>query len=108
MKSFLFASAIALAASTIFVAPIASAQDAYDVDTDAPPPEVIATVSPVYFGGHASYWWNGGWHFRDAHGGWNHYRGEPTYLHTWRGSHPVAARHYYTTGRPSPVVIRRR
>ncbi len=104
MKSFLFASAIALAATTMFVAPIASAQDdAYDVDVDAPPPDVIATITPVYWGGHAAYWWNGGWHFRDAHGAWNHYRGEPSYLHTWRGAHPVVWRVTTTQPtRPSP------
>lgn len=91
----------------MLLAPIASAQDA---DDDAPPPEVIATIAPVYFEGHAAYWWHDRWHYRDPHGAWLRYHSEPGYLHTWRGSHPVVERHYYTTGHAAvrPVVIRRR
>jgi hypothetical protein len=38
----------------------------------APPPEVIATLVPVYHEGHAVYWWAGHWHYRGPNG-WAYY-----------------------------------
>ena len=61
----------------------------------APPPvEVIATLTPVYHEGHATYWYNGYWHYRDAHGAWAYYHEEPAFLRDWRGHHPVVWHHY--------------
>jgi hypothetical protein len=66
---------------------------AQDDDDDAPPAEVIATLTPVYFEGHAAYWYHNRWHYRDG-ARWARYNAEPGYLHDWRGGHPVD-RHYY-------------
>ncbi|HEY1957455.1 MAG TPA: hypothetical protein VGH28_17675 [Polyangiaceae bacterium] len=74
------------------LAPLAAAQD-----NDYPPPEVIVTMSPVYYEGHAAYWWHNHWHYRDAHGHWGHYNAEPKFLHDHRYGHP-ADRHYYAGG----------
>jgi hypothetical protein len=45
-----------------------------------PPPEYIATTEPVYFEGHASYWYGNHWVWRDEHGAWAHYDHEPPFL----------------------------
>jgi hypothetical protein len=44
-----------------------------------PPPSFIATAQPVYYDGHASYWYDNHWVYRDG-GGWSTYRSEPPYL----------------------------
>jgi hypothetical protein len=47
----------------------------------APPPaEYVATAEPVYYEGHAAYWYGGHWFWRDEHGGWGHYDREPPFL----------------------------
>jgi hypothetical protein len=83
--------AIALSAGAVAViclvgSPV-KAQDA------PPPPEVIATLTPVYHEGHAAYWYNGYWHYRD-HGNWAYYHTEPAFFHDWRGHHPNEWHHY--------------
>ncbi len=61
----------------------------------APPPaEVIATLTPVYHEGHATYWHNGYWHYRDAHGAWAYYHEEPAFLRDYRTHHPAEYHHY--------------
>ena len=45
-----------------------------------PPPEFIATTEPVYYEGHAAYWYGNHWYWRDEHGGWGHYDAEPAFL----------------------------
>jgi hypothetical protein len=61
----------------------------------APPPaEVVATLTPVYHEGHATYWYNGFWHYRDTHGAWAYYHEEPAFLHDYRGHHPVEVHHF--------------
>jgi hypothetical protein len=59
-----------------------------------PPAEVVATLTPIYHEGHATYWYNGYWHYRDGHGAWAHYNEEPHFLHDWRDHHPNEWRHY--------------
>jgi hypothetical protein len=59
-----------------------------------PPPEVIATLVPVYHEGHAAYWYNGYWHYRDGHGAWAYYHEEPAFLRDWRGHHANEWHHY--------------
>jgi hypothetical protein len=59
-----------------------------------PPVEVIATLVPVYHEGHATYWYNGYWHYRDTHGAWAYYHEEPVFLRDWRGHHPAEWHHY--------------
>lgn len=59
-----------------------------------PPVEVIATLTPVYHEGHATYWYNGYWHYRDTHGAWAYYHEEPAFLREHRMAHPVVYHHY--------------
>jgi hypothetical protein len=58
-----------------------------------PPPEVIATVQPVYYEGHPAYWYGGHWYWRDPHG-WHSYANEPAYLRDHRMHGPPARYHY--------------
>src|SRR5271156_2596221 len=95
MKSaslFKLVGSVAVVAALSTFAPVIAAQD-----DDAPPVEVIATLSPVYFEGHAAYWWHNRWHYRDPHGTWGYYRSEPNFLRDHRVAHP-AERHYYAGG----------
>ena len=64
----------------------------------APPPaEYIATTEPVYYEGHASYWYGNHWSYRDEHGAWAHYDHEPTFLAD-RRAHAAPARRSYEHG----------
>jgi hypothetical protein len=85
-----------VATALAVLAPAASAQD-----DDFPPPEVIATLTPTYFEGHAAYWYHDHWHYRDARGAWGFYHDEPAFLRDRRVARPVD-RHYYTTGHSVP------
>src|ERR1700677_3221502 len=58
-----------------------------------PPPEFVATATPVFFEGHAAYWYGGRWYYRDR-GAWGYYHDEPGYLHDWRG-HREPERRFY-------------
>jgi hypothetical protein len=58
-----------------------------------PPAEYVATAEPVYYEGHAAYWYGDRWYYRDAHG-WQYYHGEPGYLRDWRARGPVYRRYY--------------
>jgi hypothetical protein len=48
-----------------------------------PPPEYVATVQPVYYGGRANYYYNNAWRYREG-GRWGAYRGEPEGLRGYR------------------------
>ncbi len=63
---------------------------AYD---NYPPDAFIATAEPIYFDGHASYWYGNRWYYRDG-GGWNHYDHEPAGLYQRRAAAPVMRRNY--------------
>ncbi len=56
---------------------------------DYPPNAYFATAEPVYFEGHASYWYGGRWYYRDG-ARWRHYDREPAglYEHRARGGPP--------------------
>jgi hypothetical protein len=58
-----------------------------------PPAWYIATARPVYYEGHAAYWYGDRWHYRDGRE-WRSYREEPRYLREYR-SHREPERHYY-------------
>ncbi len=60
---------------------------------DYPPDEFIATTEPVYFDGHASYWYGDRWYYRDG-GRWNHYDHEPPALYSRRNAAPIVRRTY--------------
>ena len=84
-----------------------SAQPAYPTagyysTSDYPPDEYIATTEPVYFEGHASYWYGGQWYYRDGGGRWGHYDREPGYLYQRRMAAPPARRGYETHSRGAP------
>jgi hypothetical protein len=55
---------------------------------DGPSPEFIASTEPVYYEGHAAYWYNNHWYWRDEHGRWNHYDQEPPFLADHRAHFP--------------------
>jgi hypothetical protein len=58
-----------------------------------PPSAFIATTSPVYYEGHASYWYGNRWWYRDGRS-WRGYEREPAYLHDYRGTRGVDRHHY--------------
>jgi hypothetical protein len=58
-----------------------------------PPAAYIATAAPVYFEGHAAYWWGNRWYYREGPS-WRYYHAEPPFLRDWRGHHEVARRYY--------------
>ncbi len=62
-----------------------------------PPAAFIATSAPVYFEGHATYWWGNQWYYRDGRN-WRAYREEPAYLHEYRGHHVATRQHYESHG----------
>ncbi len=90
LKSALFAAAMSL---TLLATP-ARAQ----VVIVTPPDECIATFSPVYYNGYASYWCGNSWYYR-GRGGWGVYANEPGFLFSYRGNHGWGGR-YYGRGRP--------
>jgi hypothetical protein len=49
----------------------------------APPAVFIATTSPVYYEGHATYWYGDHWVWRDGRA-WHPYEHEPEFLHERR------------------------
>ena len=61
-----------------------------------PPSWFIATTWPVYFEGHASYWYGDRWYYRDG-GAWRYYHDEPTYLRDHRGGHERGRQFYGRT-----------
>lgn len=60
---------------------------------DYPPDAYVGTTEPVYFEGHAAYWYGGHWYYRDA-GAWHHYDREPPELHERRVQSPPQRRTY--------------
>jgi hypothetical protein len=62
-----------------------------------PPAEYIATAEPVYYEGHAAYWYGNRWYYRNG-GGWGHYEGEPAFLRGVRGRPGWGARYHYGSG----------
>ena len=49
-----------------------------------PPDAYIATTTPYYYEGHATYWYGNRWYYRDG-GRWSHYEREPSGLRDHRG-----------------------
>jgi hypothetical protein len=74
LKGFVSVPAAGWLAAALLVGAPAAAQ------WDPPPSEFIATTEPAYYEGHAAYWYNGHWFWRDEHGAWSHYEQEPRYL----------------------------
>lgn len=58
-----------------------------------PAPEFIATTQPIFFEGHAAYWFGGRWYYREGNA-WRYYRDEPAFLRD-RRMHREPERHFY-------------
>jgi hypothetical protein len=58
-----------------------------------PPAPFIATATPVYYEGHAAYWYRDSWHYRDGRN-WRIYREEPRFLREYR-TRREPERHFY-------------
>lgn len=85
-KGFVFVPAAGILAAAVLVGAPAAAQ------WEPPPPEYIASTEPVYYEGHAAYWYNNHWYWRDDHGGWQHYDHEPPFLADRRAHFPPGRR----------------
>ena len=92
--------AIGLVTALGLASRVASAQVGY------PPAEFIATTEPVYYQGHAAYWYGNQWYYRD-HGRWSYYRAEPGYLRD-RRAHWGVERGYHGRVYREPVRYRYR
>jgi hypothetical protein len=66
-----------------------------------PPASFVAVNTPVYYDGHATYWYGNQWHYRDGRQ-WRAYRQEPVYLREYRGRHVAAQYHYEPSRRGGP------
>jgi hypothetical protein len=88
-KSFMVVPVAGALASVVLAAAPAAAQ------WDPPPQEFIATTEPAYYEGHAAYWYNNHWFWRDEHGGWNHYEREPPFLADRRAHFAPARRSWH-------------
>lgn len=58
-----------------------------------PPVAFRATARPVYYEGHASYWYQGRWYYRDGRE-WRYYHDEPRHLRDYRGAREPYRQHY--------------
>jgi len=92
-KGFVIVSALGALAAVGLVGKTAEAQWV------PPPAEYIATTEPVYYEGHAAYYYNSHWYWRDTHGAWNHYDAEPAFLADRRAHFPPVRRGYEHPGR---------
>lgn len=72
--------------------------DNYYGDGDYPSADFVATAEPVYYGGHASYWYHNRWVYQNG-GRWGAYGHEPPGLAQRRAQYGAGARVNY--GRPS-------
>lgn len=57
----------------------------------------VATTEPVYYEGHATYWYGGSWQYRDGNR-WNHYDREPPALQQRRMQAAPVRRSYAPSG----------
>lgn len=58
-----------------------------------PSVEFRATSRPVYYDGHASYWYRGRWYYQEGRA-WRSYREEPRHLREYRDKHAPGRKHY--------------
>ncbi len=85
-RGFVLVPAAGALAAALFAGAPAAAQ------WEPPPAEFVATTAPAYHEGHAAYWYNGHWFYRDEHGAWNHYEQEPRELADHRAHAPPVRR----------------
>lgn len=104
LSSILRAAVLCAAAASTSACEVAAYPDGGYVEADYPPPDFVATVQPVYYEGHAAYWYNGRWFYRDG-GHWAHYDREPAALAPRRAQFNAGARVNYA--RPSARSVGR-
>jgi hypothetical protein len=83
------ATLLCAAGATISGCEVSAYPDNTYVDGDYPPADYIATVEPVYFEGHAAYWYGNRWY---------HYDREPPGLVGYRGRFTARGRVNYGRG----------
>jgi hypothetical protein len=71
-------------------------------DGDVPPAAFIATTEPVYYEGHAAYWYHDRWYYRDG-ARWSHYDREPPALAQRRAQAAPRQRVYEAPRRAAPA-----
>jgi|HubBroStandDraft_2_1064218.scaffolds.fasta_scaffold179359_2 hypothetical protein len=91
------ATLLCAAGATISGCEVSAYPDNTYVDGDYPPADYIATVEPVYFEGHAAYWYGNRWYYRDG-ARWGHYDREPPGLVGYRGRFTARGRVNYGRG----------
>ena len=92
LKGFAILSAVGALAAVSLAGSSATAQWA------PPPPEYVASTEPVYYEGHAAYWYGNQWSWRE-HGAWNHYDHEPARLAEHRARSAPVRRSWSHGGR---------
>lgn len=58
-----------------------------------PPVWFRATTAPVYYEGHAAYWYGNRWYYRDGRD-WRYYNDEPVHLRDYRSNRGHFRQHY--------------
>ena len=58
-----------------------------------PPVSFRATARPVYWEGHASYWYQGRWYYREGND-WRYYHEEPVHLREYRTNREPPRQNY--------------
>lgn len=58
-----------------------------------PPVAFRATSRPVYYDGHAAYWYGNRWYYQER-GEWQYYREEPIHLRAYRSNRAPQRQHY--------------
>jgi hypothetical protein len=82
-----------LCAGAIFSALVSVPAQAQFEIVISPPAWFIATAAPVYFEGHAAYWYGNRWYYRDG-AAWRYYDREPDHLRDYRGHHEPGRQFY--------------
>jgi hypothetical protein len=88
---------VKLLSAVLFVAGLAAAPVPARADISIhigfPPAWFIATTAPVYYDGHAAYWYQNRWYYQDGRN-WRAYDSEPRYLRDYREHHQQSRYHY--------------
>lgn len=93
-RAFLTLATGALLLGAITLGPTTAAQAQIVIN---PPSTCIATISPVYYQGRASYWCGNQWYYQDGDA-WGVYGSEPAYLRGYHGDR-APVRQFYGRGR---------
>jgi hypothetical protein len=92
-----FSTATSAAAAVGLIAALGLASRVAAAQLPFPPAEFVATTEPVYYEGHAAYWYGNRWYYKDERGGWQRYETEPPAL-AERREHAPPSKHFYGHG----------